>query len=178
MVRSHFMPLFALWLVLLLVSAPSQAQLTPIPRAIQPISDPAMVVNDRGAKLEVYPTKRATVGADAAGRASTHRVFAASATSPLGPQQLGVVFNHAMQAQGYITGEIAFKMKAGHTVTGFDPSLYPGLKKVTSPAVYVVNARTPVEFMKSLKRLQARSDIEWVEPTVTYGSAERSPPIQ
>jgi hypothetical protein len=29
------------------------------------------------------------------------------------------------------------------------------------PEVYVVNARTPAEFMAVLKRLQGRSDLEW-----------------
>jgi hypothetical protein len=172
------MPLFALLLVALFISSSSQAQLYPPARAARPISDPTMVVTDRGAKLEVYPTKRAMVVADAAGRAGMHRVFAAGATSPLGPHQLGVVFNHSMQAQGYITGEIAFKMKAGDAVAGFSPALYPGLKKVSNPAVYVVNARTPAEFLTVLRRLQQRSDLEWVEPTVTYGPTETSPSIQ
>ena len=73
-----------------------------------------------------------------------------------------------MQTQGYISGEIAFKVKGGGAFPG-SPSLNPGLKQITKPAVYVVNARTPAEFIKVLKRLQARTDLEWVEPTVIYG---------
>jgi len=56
--------------------------------------------------------------------------------------------------------------------------LYPGLKKITNPEVYVVNARTPAEFMAVLKRLQARGDLEWVEPTVIYGSGKTGGSIQ
>lgn len=102
----------------------------------------------------------------------------ANADSAIGPLQLGVVFNHAMQQQGYISGEIAFKMKAGQMPSGFPSSLYAGLKKITNPDVYVVNTRTPAEFVTVLKRLQARGDLEWVEPTIIYGAAKTSASIR
>ncbi|MGH9641206.1 MAG: hypothetical protein ACRD3Q_02145 [Terriglobales bacterium] len=143
------------------------------PRALQPVTDSSMVVMDRGAKLEVFPTKRATVSPNGSLPGVVHHVTNASATAPIGPQQLGVVFNHAMQAQGYISGEIAFKVKAGQSFSG-SPSLYPGLKRIIAPAVYVANARTPAEFIAVLKRLQGRTDLEWVEPTVTYESAAKT----
>ncbi len=95
----------------------------------------------------------------------------------VGPGQLGVVFNHAMQQQGYITGEISFQVKGGRPFSG-NPSLYPGLKQITTPAVYVVNARTPAEFVRLVKRLQARADLDWVEPTVTYGPADNTSTIR
>jgi hypothetical protein len=40
----------------------------------------------------------------------------------------------------------------------------PSAKRRTArtSAVYIVNARTPAEFVKLLKRLQARTDLEWV----------------
>ena len=48
-----------------------------------------------------------------------------------------------MQVQGYITGEIAFKMTGGLEPTSdFDAALYPGLKKLTDPNVYIVVATT------------------------------------
>jgi hypothetical protein len=161
---------------LVLVVGSVHAQLQPPVRAIQPVTDASMVVMDRGAKLEIFPTKRATAAFDSSGRMLAQRVIAASANSTIGPHRLGVVFNHALQQQGYITGEVAFKMKIGQTAIGFEPTLYPGLKKITSPEVYVVNTRTPTEFLKVMKRLQARQDLEWVEPTVTYVPASESAP--
>ena len=41
-----------------------------------------------------------------------------------------------------------------------------------------MNTRTPAEFMAVLKRLQARSDLEWVEPTVIYGPSKVPGSIQ
>jgi hypothetical protein len=161
-----------------LLALPAAAQLSPPTRIIAPVTDPTMVMVDRGAKLEIFPTQRAVSQSENNGREVVHHVVVASADSAIGPLQLGVVFNHAMQQQGYISGEIAFKMKAGLRLSGFSTSSYPGLKKITNPEVYVVNARTPAEFMTVLKRLQARGDLEWVEPTVIYGPSKTSGSIQ
>lgn len=158
-------------LIFVLGSFAAKGELLPPQPTIRAVADPSMVVVDRGAKLEVFPTKRAVPQEAATGRVVAHHVITARAADPIGSLRLGVVFNHAMQQQGYISGEIAFKVKNGHAFSG-NPALYPGLKEITKPAVYVVNARTPIEFIKVLKRLQARSDLEWVEPTVTYGASD------
>jgi hypothetical protein len=165
-------------LILILATGTALAQLRAPERTLPQIADPAMVVMDRGAELEVFPTKRAVPQADAAGRAVIHHVVAATAADPIGPLRLGVVFNHAMQQRGYISGEITFQMKRGHTASGLSSALYPGLKGITKPQVYVVNARTPAEFVAVFKRLQHRSDIEWVEPTVMYAAVDTTPSSQ
>jgi hypothetical protein len=161
-------------LVLILAAVQSHAQIQPPARVIQSVANPANVVIDRGAKLEIFPTQRAVPQSDSGGREVIQSVVTVNADSVIGPMELAVVFNHAMQQQGYISGEIAFKMKAGLKLSGFPSSLYPGLKKITNPEVYVVNTRTPAEFMTVLKRLQGRGDLEWVEPTVVYGSLNTS----
>jgi hypothetical protein len=156
----------------------AHAQLHAPERQLQPIADPANVLMDRGSKLEVLPTMRAVPKTDSTGQVTAHHLLQANAGNAIGPQQLGVVFNHSMQQQGYISGEIAFKLRAGSTAKSFSSTLYPGLKRVTNPEVYVVNTRTPAEFMKVMKRLQARSDVEWVAPTVIYGPAANVPGVR
>lgn len=160
--------------VLALIAGAARADLVAPVRALAPITDPSMVVTDRGSQLEVFPTKRAVLQSDQSGRVAIRSVTATSVSAPIGAQQLGVVFNHAMQQRGYITGEISFKLKTGHSVASFTQALYPGLKKITDPNVYVVNARTPAEFIQVLNRLQSRADLAWVEPTVTYGLTQES----
>lgn len=153
---------------LALVCAACFAQLQPMPRVMQTVADPNMVIDDRGSKLEVLSDKRATARLSNTGD-RTVSVFKADKSSAITSQQLGVVFNHAMQATGYISGEIAFKMKGDLQATsGFDSGSYPGLAKLTTPNVYVVVARTATEFVDLTKRLQQRTDVEWVEPIVTY----------
>jgi hypothetical protein len=162
-------------IVLVFMVCSAHAELTAPARTLAPITDPAMIVMDRGAKLEVFPTKRAVPATDRAGRQIAHQIVAAGAARPFGPKQLGVVFNHAMQQRGTISGEITFKMKPGKPVKALDRASYPGLQKITDPEVYVVNARTPAEFILLLERLQARPDLEWVEPTVMYGPTIDAP---
>src|SRR6516164_9553791 len=108
---------FIISLILALVMGPVHAELHPPARILQPIADTSMVVTDRGAKLEIYPTQRATPQLDPSSRVVSHYVVRASAAAAIGPGQLGVVFNHAMQTQGYISGEIAFKVKGGGAFT-------------------------------------------------------------
>jgi hypothetical protein len=129
-----------------------------------------MVVNDRGALLEVLPTERATPSISKSGRHVVYHVAAKDASAAISPKQLGVVFNHAMQVQGYITGEIVFKFKGdSQPPSSFDAGAYPGFAKLTNPNVYLVVARSPLEFVNTVKRLQERTDLEWVEPMVVYG---------
>jgi hypothetical protein len=165
-------------LLMAVLAAPAFAQLTAPPRTIVAVVDPANVINDRGSKLEVYPTQRATPLLDARHRNVVHQVTIASANSPIGAQQLGVVFNHAMQQHGFITGEIAFRSMSGVRPSDMTASSYPGLKRITASGVYVVKAGTPTEFISLMKRLQARTDLEWVEPTITYGSLKTNATIQ
>jgi hypothetical protein len=162
-------------LALLLSATTSLAQVRAPARALQPVTDPSMVINDRGAKLEIFPRKRATPRVDSSGRTVSHELVASNSSDPIGPQQLGVVFNHALQQQGFITGEITFKMKRGHTAEAFDPTLFPGLALIVKPALYAVSTQNPAQFIAVFRRLQARSDVEWVEPTINYTSASAAP---
>jgi hypothetical protein len=163
--------------MLFLTNAACFAQIKPTPRVMQSVTDESMVIEDRGSKLEVFPALRAVKAMSAPGKGETHSEFAEKKSAPINPRQLGVVFNHAMQARGYITGEIAFKMKNGLQATDWlDKSAYPGLAKLTGPNTYIVVARTPSEFVELTKQLQARTDMEWVEPIVIYGGAPRPAP--
>lgn len=138
------------------------------------VIDPKMVIVDRGNDIEVLPQVKATplTGADANG----HMRLSIQATGPvaIGNATPGVVFNHSLRAQGFINGEIAFAVK-GDAPTGFDASLYPGFRKLVSPNVYLVVARTSEEFVALFNRLQTRTDLEWVEAQVQYRGGASSP---
>src|SRR4051812_45132572 len=83
------------------------AQLRPIPRTFRSVENPSLVIDDRGSRLEVFPTKRAKLEISRSGRTVYH-VLPRDASAPISPKELGVVFNHAMQVEGYINGEVAF----------------------------------------------------------------------
>jgi len=81
-----------------------------------------------------------------------------------------------MQVRGYITGEIVFKWKDERQAIGLqETASYPGLTRLTAPDIYLVVAKTPSELVELVKRLQSRSDIEWVEPMEIYGVPQAVP---
>jgi hypothetical protein len=150
----------------------ASAQLPVPPRPSRQIADPANVVVDRGSRLEIFPNQRAIPASDPSRHRIVHRISAANAGDPLSARRLGVIFNHELQQQGYITGEIAFQPKDGAGLSDMPAALYPGLRRITASGIYVVQAGTPAQFMAALKRLQARQDVQWVEPIVIYGPSQ------
>src|SRR5262249_54296755 len=98
----------ALVAALALQAAPSFAQLPAPSQSSQQVRDPAMVVVDRGQKLEMFATLRASPEVMSGGRVVAHRVNVARADAPFGPKALGVVYNHTLQVQGFLTGEVTF----------------------------------------------------------------------
>lgn len=160
----------ATMVALLGCAATTDAQIVPRARAAQAVVDPTLVFEDRGQKLEIYSRLRAAAVVTGGG-AVQHKLSAAAEGAPLGPLSLGVVFNHALQVQGYLTGEITFKPRAEGLPADMDTASHPGLAKLTNPNIHVVVATSPREFVALLQRLKARADLEWVEAVVVYGMA-------
>ncbi|MBL8347050.1 MAG: hypothetical protein JNN03_16545 [Rubrivivax sp.] len=163
-------------LALLGCTMPTDAQIVPSIRHKPAVVDSTMVFEDRGQRLEVFPTLRATPTSVSGKPAVQHKLSVAGEGTPIGPGHLGVVFNHALQVQGFLTGEIAFKPKGDGPPAGFDAASYPGLAKLTNPNTWIVVASTPGEFLALFNRMKARTDLEWVEAVVIYGTAAQGAP--
>ena len=166
---------FAIFVTFMVTAYGCIGQIQPRVRALQQVADSNMVINDRGSQLEVLPTKRAAPTVSKKSNRMVYQVATTNASAAVSPKQLGVVFNHAMQLQGYINGEIVFRFKDDLRLpSNFDVDSYPNFAKLTEPNVYLVVARSPIEFVQLVKRLQERTDVEWVEPMVIYGQLEPS----
>ena len=157
---------------------PIDAQIVPAVRAKPAaVVDSAMVFEDRGQQLEIYPALRASPAVKPGTPGVEHQVSSVGEGTPIGPHSLSVIFNHALQVRGYLTGEITFKPKGEGLPAGFDAAGYPGLAKIVNPNIYVVLAASPKEFLSLLTRLKARNDLEWVEAVVIYGAAALQAPM-
>lgn len=154
----------------LAVTAACQAQLQLTPRTPIPVADSKMVIDNQGVSVEILPALRAQSASAESGRAT--RMVASVPASKFSATSRGVVFNHAMQSYGVLTGEITFKMKGALKAedAGLSGSEYPGMAKLTSPNVYVVMANSPTEYVALFNRLKARADVEWVEAIVDYST--------
>jgi len=160
----------AIFLLLSISSAVANAQVIPMPSpaskaAVRAVKDSAMVIQPGRARIEIFPTQRVEMMTDRAGtRVMTEK--AANAGAILTADQPVLIFNHAYQQFGYATGEIAFKFKGIKTLDSVKASV-PGAEAVGNQ-FYVVVVQTPEAILRVTNQLKARSDIDWVIPTVRY----------
>ena len=141
------------------------AQISPPKREVRPITDANMVIESGSTKMEVFPTQRVGIATNSSGiRVMIEK--RTPSTSRVSVQEPVLVFNHAYQQFGYATGEIAFKFKSDKSLSTVK-SLVPGAEAVGNQ-FYVVNVQTPEAILRVTNQLKARSDIDWVIPTVRY----------
>lgn len=155
----------------LIVSASPWAtsQITLTPRTPVEIKNPQQVLEVQGAAIEVFPERRVTVQSFTSGREVMRETAQTADSAPLDESDGVLVYNHAYQAYGYATGEISFKFKAGKSPASPLPAAqYPGFRRLGNLNAYVIYARNPVEFIELYRRLEERSDIEWVVPYIEY----------
>ena len=155
-------------LLSLSVSVPAVAQLRPPQRDAVRILNPDMVIETRGARIEIYPERRVDLLSNAQGVTTMReRAATASATSAPLSSRPALVFNHAYRQYGYASGEITFKFKrevARPPLTDISPEA----RKIGNLDMFVVTAKSPADFVALVERLRARPDLEWVEPTISY----------
>ena len=159
----------SLFIGLFLVSAVCLAQ-APIPGAAkQQIADHTMLIEDRGSKVEVIASKRVV-----ADKGRNGGKPACGGHDDQVREDRRPAFGRRVQSLDQCTGlhhraHCVPDERRPAAERGLDPSDYPGLKKLTDPDVYVVVANTPGEFVALVQRLQARTDLRWVEPIIEYG---------
>lgn len=150
-----------------LASVAAVAQLQAPKRIPMAVKNPDMVMETRGAKIEIYPERRVSIIKSTAGQTAMREVTDGGAAATISARAPALVFNHAYQQYGYATGEIAFKFKA-FAPTDVSAAVGSTARKVGTLDMYVVNAKTPAELVSLTEKLQTRADIQWVVPTVTY----------
>ena len=97
-----------------------------------------------------------------------------TAKDPIDANTLGVLFNRSMQTFGYFNGEIVFKVKVGQRVKKINAAGQTEAQLVTHPDVYAIMTHSAEAFLLTLRELQKRSEVQWVEPTVRYVGTEEA----
>ena len=141
------------------------AQISPPIREVRAITDAKMVIESGWTKIEVFPAQRVGLTTNSSGIRVMTEQRTASSSRVLAREPV-LVFNHAYQQFGYATGEIAFKFKGDKPLSTVK-SIVPGAEAVGTQ-FYVVNVQTPAAILGVTNQLKARSDIDWVIPTVRY----------
>lgn len=162
--------------LLLLVPALSAAQLMPRPPRELPAADPSWSLQQHSSQLELLPALRTRLSApDPQGRVRPQQLRAAAADeASIGDGQYGLVFNHAMQSYGALSGEIAFRVRPGQSaealaqLAGLD-----ALQSLGQGGRHVARVRSPQALRDSLQRLRAQPGVVEAQWVVIYGLPRR-----
>jgi hypothetical protein len=159
-----------IWLTALtLFSAGASAQLAaPVaPQRGRVVEDQQLVIRDRGAQLEILPGLRAVP--EIHDGKTFHRIAMGGAGENFSKSRVGVAFNHRLQAYGVLTGEISVRLKPNAKASSIRVPGVPNARRLVVADIYVIQTRTPAEFVQVYKSLQTNSAVEWTEPFVIYG---------
>lgn len=137
--------------------------------------DPAWTVQHSRSAVELVPTLRVNLQTAEPTRPSALQVRRANASDrDLGDASQAVVFNHAMQGYGALTGEISFRVAAG--TDGAQLAAVAGLRQAQRIGLsdyWVGRTDSPQALRDSLLRLRATPgvvDAQWV---VIYGLSRK-----
>lgn len=126
----------------------------------RPVSNPAMVIQFGGQKIEVLPTMRAVKQAN-----EQYLLVEAGASEVMNKNKLAVGYSYASNAKILMTGEINVKLKAGYSLSSLG-SLSVRSKLLLPPDLYIVHASTPVDLVGIMVALQGNPSVEWLEPFI------------
>lgn len=169
-ISARFLWAIALTTGLSITSAPGFAQIQPGAATRAKLADESVLLVDRGSSLDVYLAPRVGFASSGVGRPAIKSVTRTSANAPINASQRAVVFNRDAQQYGYITGEIAFRLKASVVGTpNWFPTFTPKITRLGSLNLYVVSTASVSEFLQTMQLLSVNAEVEWVEPSVTYG---------
>jgi hypothetical protein len=125
----------------------------------RPVSNPDMLIQLNGQKIEVLPNLRAIK------QGNSYSIISTDSADVLTSEKLGVAYSYARRGNIPLTGEISFKTRASFNA-GSLGSISSKIKILIAPNVYIFNVNTPVELVSALKILQNNNGVEWVEPFV------------
>jgi hypothetical protein len=133
-------------------------------------ADPAWTVVQSRSALEILPELRVEVDAHHSSRAVPLRVRRASASDAnIGNGSRGVLFNHAMQSYGSMTGEISFRVESGND--GGQAAQKVGLQQIQRIGLsdyWVGRAASPQALRDALASLQTMPGVLEARWVVNY----------
>jgi hypothetical protein len=149
------------FLCLSLLSGLAGAQITlpdtPPPRAVV---NPAMLIQFKGQKIEILPQKRAVKQA-----IGLYTLVDAQPSDAFTKDSLGVGYSYTINAHVVLNGEISFKLNPGYTAANVG-TLKKNSSTLIMPGMHIIQAATPLDYLKIMGELQSNPAVSWVEPYI------------
>ena len=159
---------FLLMVSLFLIAQLALAQivLPNAPAPMRPVTNPEMVIQFNGQRMEMLTTQRGIRNAS-----GVYSIIPADSSDTITRDKLAVAYSYALRGPVFLTGEVSVKLKPGFQASAISGAAINMRLKVP-PDVYIFTVSTPVAVVTLVKQLQLNPAVDWVEPFAIQGNTD------
>lgn len=159
---------FLLMVSLFLIAQLALAQivLPNAPAPMRPVTNPEMVIQFNGQRMEMLTTQRGIRNAS-----GVYSIIPADSSDTITRDKLAVAYSYALRGPVFLTGEVSVKLKPGFQASAISGAAI-NMRLMVPPDVYIFTVSTPVAVVTLVKQLQLNPAVDWVEPFAIQGNTE------
>jgi|688.fasta_scaffold42973_2 hypothetical protein len=159
-----FLLMVSLFLIAQLAIA--QIVLPNAPAPMRPVTNPEMVIQFNGQRMEMLTTQRGIRNAS-----GVYSIIPADSSDTITRDKLAVAYSYALRGPVFLTGEVSVKLKPGFQASAISGAAI-NMRLMVPPDVYIFTVSTPVAVVTLVKQLQLNPAVDWVEPFAIQGNTD------
>jgi hypothetical protein len=144
----------------------AQIVLPNAPAPMRPVTNPEMVIQFNGQRLEMLTTQRGIRNAS-----GVYSIIPADSSDTITRDKLAVAYSYALRGPVFLTGEVSVKLKPGFQASAISGAAI-NMRLMVPPDVYIFTVSTPVAVVTLVKQLQLNPAVDWVEPFAIQGNTD------
>jgi hypothetical protein len=144
----------------------AQIVLPNAPAPMRPVTNPEMVIQFNGQRMEMLTTQRGIRNAS-----GVYSIIPADSSDTITRDKLAVAYGYALRGPVFLTGEVSVKLKPGFQASAISGAAI-NMRLMVPPDVYIFTVSTPVAVVTLVKQLQLNPAVDWVEPFAIQGNTD------
>ena len=144
----------------------AQIVLPNAPAPMRPVTNPEMVIQFNGQRMEMLTTQRGIRNAS-----GVYSIIPADSSDTITRDKLAVAYSYALRGPVFLTGEVSVKLKPGFQASAISGAAI-NMRLMVPPDVYIFTVSTPVAVVTLVKQLQLNPAVDWVEPFAIQGNTD------
>jgi hypothetical protein len=144
----------------------AQIVLPNAPAPMRPVTNPEMVIQFNGQRMEMLTTQRGIRNAS-----GVYSIIPADSSDTITRDKLAVAYSSALRGPVFLTGEVSVKLKPGFQASAISGAAI-NMRLMVPPDVYIFTVSTPVAVVTLVKQLQLNPAVDWVEPFAIQGNTD------
>ena len=144
----------------------AQIVLPNAPAPMRPVTNPEMVIQFNGQRMEMLTTQRGIRNAS-----GVYSIIPADSSDTITRDKLAVAYSYALRGPVFLTGEVSVKLKPGFQASAISGAAI-NMRLMVPPDVYIFTVSMPVAVVTLVKQLQLNPAVDWVEPFAIQGNTD------